>query len=121
MLLLVNLDSRLVEEMPSRQPPIVRNGIRSFFFLALGMIFLVSADVCGFPSLRTQGPYALLGVLLPGNLASCVSLIYAIWTERNPWWRVFIAVSLFASMLSLALVAMLILGHLLFLNFPGPG
>ncbi len=120
-LLLVNLDSPSVADMPARQPPVVRNGIRSLFWLALGIVFLISADVGGLPSLRTHGPYALFGLLLPGNIASCVTLTYASWVERNPWWRVLMVISLVVSILSLSVVAMLVLGYLLFLDFPGPG
>ena len=95
--------------------------MRSLFMFALGTVLLVSADLSGVPMLRTHGPYALYGLLLPGNIASCATLTFAISTERNPWWRALIAISLFASVLSLILVGLLIIGHVLFMNFPGPG
>ena len=121
MLSLDNLFSRSVTNSADAQPRVVRDWMRSLFLLTFGTVLLVSADLSGVPSLKTHGPYALFGLLLPGNIASCAILTYAMYAERNAWWRVPIAISLFASLISLSLVGMLILGYLLFMNFPGPG
>ena len=81
----------------------------------------VSVDLLGIPLLRTHGPYALYGLLLPGNVTSCAALTYATVTELNLWWQVLLAISLIASFFSLAFVCLVVVGHILFMNFPGPG
>ena len=121
MLSLDNLFARSVTNSADAQSRVVRHKVRSLLLLAFGTVLLVSADLSGVPSLRAYGPYALFGLLLPGNIASCAILTYAMCAERNTWWRVPIAISFFVSLISLSLVGLLILGHLLFMNFPGPG
>ncbi len=114
-------NSRSVTNAVDRQSHMRRDRILALILYTLGTALLASADLSGVPSLRTHGPHALFGLLLPGNVVSCAILIYAIFAVRNPWWRVLIAISLFASLISLAGVGLLILSHFLFMNFPGPG
>ena len=103
------------------QARVVRQWMRSLFLLTLGTVVFVSVDLFGVPSLRTHGPFVLYGLLLPGNVMSCATLTYATITERNLWWRVLLAISLIASVFSLAFVGLVVFGHILFMNFPGPG
>ena len=95
--------------------------VSGFGLLVIACATAAVADTVGLKQMHLDGPYVLYGIMVPGNgIALLISLGILIRFRTDTALFVAALVAFVFNVVSSGFVGLLVLGHWLFINFPGP-